>query len=145
MTRRSRDDRGATAVETAIVLPVTLALLAGVFVFGLHMAYAGIADHAARVGLRTASVRTGRTYASQTDVENKIKGLAPSSFMGNPTSVVLSSVNPGTPGQGDEVSVSVTYDVPGLVSAINLLPTKDLRDAFAGFAVITRTASGRKE
>lgn len=146
--RRRRDDEGSTAIETALTLQVTLMLLGGIFVFGLHMVYSGLAEHAARVGLRQATLQSSSGYATEAQVLAKVKALYPVQVMGDPTSLVLTAAAPAgdpTAGQGDTVTVTVTYHVPGLAKAVELLPDSGLRDAFASFANITRRATGRKE
>ncbi|MGJ6981269.1 TadE family protein [Aestuariimicrobium soli] len=54
--RRSRDSRGAAAVEFAIIAPILITLLLGVMEFGYQFVLAGATASAAREGARAAAV-----------------------------------------------------------------------------------------
>ncbi len=144
---RCQGDRGTTAVETALVLPVVLLLLGGTLTFALHAVYAGLADYAVREGLRTATVHPQvGGFADVAKVRSTVTGLFPSDLLGPPQSVLLRTVTTtGSPGQGDLVQVEVTYVVPGIATAADLVPGTGLKSALASLATITRTASGRRE
>lgn len=148
---RSRD-AGATSVEFALVLPLFLTLIAGVLVFGLAMFYAGLAEHAARTGLRKAVIRTSTGYpgaaAVRSTINTSLAGLLPDPTNSNATLVVRdpvdAAVNPRG-AQGDRVTVTVEYDLPAVGAALRLIPDNALRAAMADLATVERTAEGRLE
>jgi Flp pilus assembly protein TadG len=76
----NRPRRGATLVETALVLPVVLMMLFGIFEYGRFMFLYTTATNAVRDGARYAAVRTGSTTSTTTAdvvtvVNNKMGGL----------------------------------------------------------------------
>src|SRR5262249_53785551 len=80
---RSANRRGVTAVESAIVYPVTMLLLIGTTVVGLGNFRYQQLQSLAREGARHASVRgpsyvaaTGGTLASASSVQSHIDGLS---------------------------------------------------------------------
>ncbi len=150
MSRLRGDDEGATAVEMAMVLLPVLLLLGGTLTFALHLTYAGLADHAAREGLRTATVHHVDGFADLKDVADAVDGLFPSDLLGSPSVLTLRTIgSTSADGQGDLVQVTVTYQVPGISTAADLVPDfipgNSLKSALASLATITRTASGRRE
>lgn len=155
--RRRRGDDGATTVETALVLPVALVLLAGVLLFALRATYTALADHAVAVGLRTATLRGTTTYVddvtglqsrypNQARVASVTGGLL-GGLLGPPSTVQLTvrSVRTSqTKQQGDEVSLTLTYDLPAVQAAARLVPFAG--DSLAtGLGTVTASASGRLE
>ena len=58
---RRRNERGSSAVEFALVLPVLLLILGGIFNFGLAFSQKLALDNAVRETARSAAVNTGRT------------------------------------------------------------------------------------
>ena len=148
MRRRARGDRGAAAVEFALVVPIALVVVAAILLFGLHMTYAALADHSARVALKTASLRTSGGYPSESAVRTKVDGLFAADLLGGPTSFTLSRQK--TPvAQGDTVSVRVVYRVPAVQAASGLVPDiapfKGLRASLQRLGSVTRRAEGRAE
>jgi len=150
--READSDRGTTSVEFAIVLPVLLTLIGGVMVFALAMVYSGLAEHAARIGLRTALIRTSAGYASAADVRTTVNaalsGVMPNPSNNDSTLLVRDLVdvaNSTVGAQGDRVTVRVDYEIPVVSSALSLIPDDGLRTKMAGLATITRTAEGRLE
>ena len=143
---RWREDRGSTAVETALVLPVALTILAGTLVFALHLVYAGLAEHAARSGLHRATVHSVGGFADTATIKQHVDDLFPAALLGKPKLLEITTTSPAaTPGQGDLVQISVTYVVPGISTASDLLPNAALKNTLRSLATITRTASGRRE
>lgn len=100
--RKIKEDSGASAVEFAIILPVLVLILFGIFEFGItYRDYLAI-THASREGARLASV--GRF--SELDVRQR-------AYPVSPTSVSVSYLSAdGTPRHGYPVEVIVTYDRP---------------------------------
>lgn len=143
---RRRGDEGAAALEFALVVPVFLVFVGGMLALGLRMAYSGIAEHAAREGLRTATVKTtAGGYASQNDVQNKVDSV----FSGllNTVDPVTVAVNQAGPikRQGDEVRVTVHYRIGAVSAAARIMPFGLGRGALENLADVTTTAEGRLE
>lgn len=87
-----RDERGAELVEFALVLPLLLALFAGIADFGRMFQRLEVATNAAREGARLATL----PGYSQTDVESRVRdymneGIETSA--GSRTSVTRTFVN----------------------------------------------------
>lgn len=143
-TRRLRGDTGATAVEFALVVPVALLLMGSILVFALHMTYAALADHAARVGLKKAVLRTSQGYPSEGAVRTTVDDLFANSLLGDPTSLQVERQD-GTVAQGDTVKVTVVYTVPAVRTASGLVPFAGLRESLRKLATVTRVADGRAE
>jgi len=146
-----QSDRGTTSVEFAIVLPVLLTLIGGVMVLALAMVYSGLAEHAARIGLREAVIRTSGGYPEEARVREFVdKSLG--TFMPAPlNNRPLLVRDPGDVAksvrkiQGDRITVRVEYEIPVVSSALGLIPDAGLRAKMADLATITRTAKGRLE
>jgi len=112
MKRRGgfRDRRGMSAVESAVVYPVTLMMLIGTMVVGLGNFRYQQLQSLAREGARYASVRgpnyvaAGGTQATAATVQTYVQGLAVSLSGLTCTSASYSSTtDPGT------VTVTLTY------------------------------------
>ncbi len=63
ISRKSRDDRGASAVEFALVMPLLLLIVGAIFNFGLAFSQKLALDNAVRETARSAAVNTGNTPA----------------------------------------------------------------------------------
>jgi Flp pilus assembly protein TadG len=81
--RRTRE-RGSVTVETALVLPLVLLLILGVFEYGRYAMTVQLFDHAAREGVRYAITHLqpvtidGTTYGnSVSDVLDIVKNVTP--------------------------------------------------------------------
>lgn len=137
---RTRREEGATAVEFALVLPVFLLLVGGVLALGLRMFYSAVAEHSVRQGLREATVPQGG-YSSAEEVRaavaNSAKGVL------SPDAFECSGCGSGQ--QGDEVTVTVTYEIEAVTAASKLMPVPFLQDAFERLATVTTSAEGRLE
>jgi len=104
LIKHRRDDRGAAAVEFALVLPVLVLLLFGIIEFGLVFDAQLTITHAAREGARVASV--GGNVASA--VAAQTSGLTGVTYTLTPVT------NSPTRGSYYEVTVRYTYplDIP---------------------------------
>lgn len=143
--RRVRgDDRGATALEFALVAPIAILVIATLTTFALHMTYSALADHTARVGLQKGVLRMSTGYATEAEVKASIESVFAGNVLGNPDTVQLVRQD-AVPGQGDTVRVRVTYTVAPVDAAAGLAPPGPLRDVLRQLATITRTAEGRAE
>jgi Flp pilus assembly protein TadG len=97
--RRSRhDERGAELIEFALVLPLLLAMFAGIVDFGRMFQRLEVTTNAAREGARLASL----PGYSQTDVQNRVRAYMDTGIQagaGSRTTVTRTLVNI-TPGGG---------------------------------------------
>jgi Flp pilus assembly protein TadG len=137
-------EAGATAVETAMILPVVFAVLFFSLYGALYFYYSAIADHVARSVARTVSIpvgQTGTAYPDATpgtvtqDADNVGGSLIP-----NPTSVTTTNKpGNGTPAEGDLVTVTVTYKLPALSQFVGLIP------GVSNTETITRSVTERRQ
>ncbi|NCO65679.1 MAG: hypothetical protein COW32_05980 [Candidatus Aquicultor secundus] len=94
-----KNERGASSVEFAIILPVLILILFAIFEFGLtYRDYLAI-THAAREGARMAAVGE----YSETEIRERAYPVSPSS---------ISISYPGGTEHGEPVEVQVTFDRP---------------------------------
>lgn len=107
--RKRVKDRGAAAVELALVLPLLLALLFGIFEFG-RLFYTQIAlSNAAREGARVMAIVDNVGLAQ--DAAIAVPGLEPILTPGQVAIVPASCEdNPGMP-----VTVTITYEMSLIV------------------------------
>jgi len=103
--RGTREDRGAAAVEFALVLPILLLLVLGIVQFGMTFFQWLEMEHAAREGARWGSL--GYTV---TEIQAKVIEAAPGIELESGDIVVTPDVPADH--QGDSVVVEVTYDTP---------------------------------
>lgn len=105
--RRNRiikNEKGASAVEFALILPILIMLVFGIFWFGIAYNNYIALTHAAREGARLAAVNMDEILGIE-EFENRIKESAPSVSI---ESITLS----GQYGDiGDSVAVTVTGEV----------------------------------
>lgn len=118
---KHRRDRGATLVESALVLPILVLLVFGVVEFGRAYNAQVTVTHAAREGVRELAITQNPSAAS-----NKAVNAATSL---NPADISVSATNCTA---GFDASLSVTYpftyDIPLLGSqTINLTGTGVMR------------------
>lgn len=112
---RMRCERGAAAAETALLLPVLLALVGAVAFAGWLGTVRTIIDHGARAGARFAAVPGGedlRIYPDEAAVFGAVDDATP---MITPSSVRLVS---SSSARNAPVSVEVTYEVANPVGAL---------------------------
>ncbi|AGA31524.1 TadE/TadG family type IV pilus assembly protein [Singulisphaera acidiphila] len=88
---RPTQRRGAALVEAAIIIPLFLMILLGIFEYSRFILVRNLADHAAREGVRQAIVHTyDKTTADiQTLVRSKLAGQDGQLSDGNPSIQVL--------------------------------------------------------
>ncbi|MHB0976559.1 MAG: TadE/TadG family type IV pilus assembly protein [Candidatus Aquicultorales bacterium] len=70
------DESGASAVEFAVVLPVLVVLVFGILYFGLIFNNYLVLTHAAREGVRQASLQRSEGAGNGLNVENAIRATA---------------------------------------------------------------------
>src|SRR5208337_5576771 len=90
---------GAAAVEFALVIPLLLLVLCGIFDFGNLYFQMDLVNNAARQGARLAAVNDWTSSAINTAIQQ--------SYGNNLTAVA----NPATPTSGSNVTVTVTSNV----------------------------------
>lgn len=98
LRRLRASERGAELIEMALILPVLLAMLAGIADFGRMFQRMEVATNAAREGARLASL----PGYSQTDVQNRVRAYMDAGIRvgaGAQTNVTRTFVNI-TPGGG---------------------------------------------
>lgn len=99
--RAARGDRGAAAVEFALVTVLLLTLLFGIIQYGFFFFQSTAAEHGAREGARLAAVGVKDCV----DWENEVRDRAGSA---DPTVIGLAySSNPPT--VGSEITVTLTW------------------------------------
>jgi len=118
-------DRGAAAVEFAIILPLLLALTLGILAFGYAFHVQTVLDNAARDAVRIAALETGTSRISaarQTAIDSAAPTIAlqASQIRVTPTSC--------TTGGNARVTITVV-DMPllGGIGAITLTGTGTMR------------------
>jgi len=114
-----RHDTGAVAVELALVLPIAITVIFSTIYGGLYFYYSAAASHIARAVARDASIPDHGQYPSAAD-ETTFASAAAGRMLPAPTSVSLNA-DPEV-GAGNELTVTVTYDLPALTDVASLLP-----------------------
>ena len=107
--RHRADDRGATLVELALVLPILVLLVFGVVEFGRAYNAQVTLTHAAREGARVLAL-TRDAGAAETAAVGAATSLDPAQL-----SVSTDPCNPGQP-TAVELTYAFTYDIPLLGS-----------------------------
>ena len=122
MGRVAKGQRGASAVEFAVITPLFVALLFAIVEFGMVLYTKGMMTHAAREGARYGVVySTPRRDA--VSIENEVKQYLNLSGLTNEATVTVSGAGGNT---GDILDVKVTYNYEFMV-----LP-KDINSYLAG-------------
>jgi Flp pilus assembly protein TadG len=142
--RLRTEQRGATVLEFALVLPVFLGV-AGLVLFGAWLGVSkAILDHGAREGAKYAAMPSSvdlRSYPGDAEVTAEIERSTP---LLSPTGVTVLS---GAGGQSRNApfTVRVSYQVPNplfpLFAPLRLFGV----DGISGTLTITSEAEGRRE
>ncbi len=113
--RSHKSQRGAAALEFALVFPVLLLLLIGIVDFGMLMSTQSVVANAAREGARTAALSNNETSAKNA-VTNAIADLPGATNIATTVTVkcTTSTGTPcsfvdSTPDAGGTVTVTVNY------------------------------------
>ena len=109
-SRRKRSDRGAAAVEFAIVLPIFLMLVFGAIDFGYYLYVTEIVTNAAREGARAGSVVA--LGVGQDAVASKTASDTTKSYLTNAGLTKTATINAQTTGAGTDLSVDVAVSYP---------------------------------
>lgn len=144
-------ERGASAVEFALVLPILMSLMGIVLATGLRMVYKGLAEHEVRTVVRTASIRTTSSQSSpypDNTAANRLalcgQGALPlpgATFSASTDCVIVKSPNVSSPFEGDLVTVTLTYHVTVIQKLVGFLPGNIL----TGLSTVTSSASAYRE
>ncbi len=129
--RRWRD-RGAAAVEFALVVPVLILLIFGAIEFGLYVQSLTMTENAAREGVRLASLIGSRGDITSAEVTKQVKDAAVNALgpvgLTNQTVVVTCIKSDGTScnntigakdSAGGMVTVTVTATFTGVTGMVN--------------------------
>jgi Flp pilus assembly protein TadG len=134
MARKQRRRTGATLVETAVVIPVTLLLIFGIIEFGRLLLVIHLANHAVREAGRVAVVSTGLpdNEMSTDDIKDRARAAMcglDSNLNGFEVRVYKADYNGAniggwkTAGFTERIAVEITGDFePVLPSFLNLAP-----------------------
>jgi Flp pilus assembly protein TadG len=120
MSRRLRDERGASAVEFAFIVPVLIVLVIGIVEFGHAFQVQGTLSAAAREGVRAMALRNDPAEAKSV-VRNAAASLSPDitdsqiaiTVLGAGGGSALGSC-PVTGGGTTAVRLTITYPMPFL-------------------------------
>jgi Flp pilus assembly protein TadG len=111
--RRWGSERGAELIEFAIVLPILMLLVAGIFDFGMMFRTFEAVTNAAREGARVA-VLPG--YELNVDVESRVNAYLNASGLNNANSVTSPNITVATSaGTFTARQVTVVYNYPFVV------------------------------
>lgn len=120
--RRSKSERGAVAVEFAIVLPVFLLLVLGIVEFGRAFNIQVSLSEAAREAARYAAVHCTEAGYDADDAMAVAVSAAPSVPLNAGTDVDIQYTGDGTCASGNNVEVTVTYNTSYLTGLPGLVP-----------------------
>src|SRR3954453_1805448 len=110
MARGLRTERGASAVEFALIVPLLVLLVLGIAEFGHAFQVQGTLSAAAREGVRTMALQNNPA-AARTAVQNAATSLNPT--ITNAQIVITPATCPAT-GGCTNVRVSISYRTPDL-------------------------------
>jgi Flp pilus assembly protein TadG len=102
------NQRGAAAVEFALLLLPLVLLVTGIIQFGIVFNYYVSITHAAREGVRWAALENPVDFVRTKTIE-AAPSLNPAL---QPTDITVSNPAPSIDDQGEPVTVTVTYAVP---------------------------------
>jgi Flp pilus assembly protein TadG len=108
MARRLRDERGASAVEFAFVLPLLVLLVFGIAEFGRAFQVQGTLSAAAREGVRTMALQNDPA-AARAAVRGTAASLTPA--LTDSQIVITPAACPATGGTTN-VRLTIGYDLP---------------------------------
>jgi len=127
MARRPRGERGASAVEFALIVPLLVLLVLGIAEFGRAFQVQGTLSAAAREGVRAMALQND-PVAARTAVRNAAASLNPT--VTNAQIVITPAACPAA-GGSTNIRVTITYRMPYLTgffgSGLNLSGTGVMR------------------
>jgi Flp pilus assembly protein TadG len=123
-----RDERGATAVEFAFIVPLLIVLVLGIAEFGRAFQVQGTLSAAAREGVRVMALKNDPT-AARTAVRNAATSLNPT--ITDAEIVISPATCPTVDGGNTSVRLTISYPMPFLTnffgSGLNLTGTGVMR------------------
>ena len=111
-TAALRDERGATVVEFAFIVPLLIVLVLGIAEFGHAFQVSGTLSAAAREGVRVMALQNDRAAAIDA-ARNAAAGLNPALTVGQ-VKVPATCPAPGPGGQTATVQLTIDYPMPFL-------------------------------
>ena len=128
MKHRLRDERGATAVEFAFILPLLIVLILGIAEFGRAFQVSGTLSAAAREGVRVMALQNDQA-AARAAVRNAATSLDPG--LTDAQIAITPSVCPQTGTGNVSVRLTISYPMPFLTdffgSGVDLTGTGVMR------------------
>jgi Flp pilus assembly protein TadG len=128
MKERLRDERGATAVEFAFILPLLIVLILGIAEFGRAFQVSGTLSAAAREGVRVMALQNDQA-AARTAVRNAATSLDPA--LTDAQITITPAVCPQTGTGNVSVRLTINYPMPFLTdffgSGVDLTGTGVMR------------------
>lgn len=128
-----KSEHGVIAVEFALVLPILIALVAGIIEFGFALYFQGVITNASREAAR-AGIVIGNPRPSQSEITDVALTYMTNLGVGCDASCVSVSGSQGNSGEDLTVSVAVPYRfallkgfVEGLVGDITLRAAATMR------------------
>ena len=111
LLRRLQDERGSTAIEFAIAIPVLISLIWGMFQVSLLLQSQAGVEQALGEGARYATIFDVTTNARPTNaqISNKITSAKFGTGLGNWQTPEINTDNEATDGY---ITIKVHYDVP---------------------------------
>jgi Flp pilus assembly protein TadG len=127
MKKQMRDERGATAVEFAFILPLLIVLVLGIAEFGRAFQVSGTLSAAAREGVRVMALQNDPA-AARAAVRNAATSLDPA--LTDAQIVITPATCPQT-GGSTSVRLTINYPMPFLTdffgSGVDLTGTGVMR------------------
>jgi Flp pilus assembly protein TadG len=111
--RRLRGERGAAAVEFALVIPLLILLVLGIAEFGRAFQVQGTLSAAAREGVRVMALRNDQV-AARTAVRNAATSLSPT--VTDAEIVISPAACPTVDGGNTSVRLTISYPMPFLTT-----------------------------
>lgn len=134
---RRHSEEGATALEFAVILLIVVTTVFSAIYAATYYFYSAAASHVARAVARDASLPEGGGYPTVGD-ERRVADHAAGRLLPSPTSVALNP-HPNA-AEGNLLTVTVTYNVPGLRTMGALFPFLPHKDG-----KLTKTVTVRYE
>jgi hypothetical protein len=140
--RLARDDRGQSLVEFALLVPLFLFLLIGIFEFGRAWNIYQVVVNAAREGGRVAALPIG--FADEDSVSNRVGSYLSSAGLDPETATLnMEDVN-GAPGTIATVGVSYPYSFI-FIGPLATLFSSSSSSSLGGTIMLTSNINMRNE
>lgn len=115
--KTDKQERGAAAVEFALILPLLVVLLFGIIEFSILFYNKAMITNASREGARAGIVYNFPNRPSAADITSVVNGYCASHLItfGNPAQSPITVVSGTGGGSGANLTVTVTYNYDFLV------------------------------